>query len=55
MIASHLIASNEIDVTWKDIGGLENVLNEISETIIFPITNSKLLGNSRLTKPPKGM
>ena len=54
MIASHLIAPSEIDVSWKDVGGLENVLDDIVETVIFPITKSKLLGNSKLTRPPKG-
>ncbi|EEB17550.1 conserved hypothetical protein [Pediculus humanus corporis] len=55
MIASHLIAPSEIDVSWKDVGGLENVLDDIVETVIFPITKSKLLGNSKLTRPPKGV
>lgn len=54
MIASNLITPNEIDVSWDDIGGLKTILDDIHETVIFPITNSQLLKNSRLTKPPKG-
>ena len=55
MIASHLVVPSEIDVSWKDIAGLEDVLDEISETVIFPISKSKLLATSKLTRPPKGV
>lgn len=54
MIASHLITPGEIDVCWTDIGGLEHVLEDITETVIFPIQQSDILGNSRLARPPKG-
>lgn len=55
MIASHLIHPSEIDVAWSDIAGLEDVMNEIKETVIFPIRESKILASSKLTRPPKGV
>ncbi|KAK6628502.1 hypothetical protein RUM43_002317 [Polyplax serrata] len=55
MIASHLITPGEIDVCWTDIGGLERILEDITETVIFPIQQSDILGNSRLARPPKGV
>lgn len=54
MIASHLVNPYDITVSWKDIAGLGQVIDEIKETVIFPVQRKDLLRNSVLTKPPKG-
>lgn len=54
MIASHLVDPKDITVSWKDIAGLDNVIEEIQETVIFPIKRKDLFAESRLSQPPKG-
>lgn len=54
MIASHLVNPYDITVSWNNIAGLSQVIDEIKETVIFPVQRKELLRNSVLTKPPKG-
>lgn len=54
MIASHLVNPYDITVSWNNIAGLSQVIDEIKETVIFPVQRKDLLRNSTLTKPPKG-
>lgn len=55
MIASHLVNPYDITVSWNNIAGLSQVIDEIKETVIFPVQRKELLRNSVLTKPPKGI
>ncbi|XP_059475714.1 outer mitochondrial transmembrane helix translocase [Neocloeon triangulifer] len=55
MIATHLVDPKDIKVSWSDIAGLDDVIEEIQETVIFPITRKDLLAESRLSQPPKGV
>jgi len=55
MIATHLVDPKDIKVTWSDIAGLDDVIEEIQETVIFPITRKDLLSESKLSQPPKGI
>lgn len=55
MIASHLIHPEDINITWSDIAGLENTIQELRETIIIPIQRRELFADSELTRPPKGV
>lgn len=55
MIASQLISPDEIDVSWKDIAGLDNVIDELRETVILPLQVANLSDYSRLFEPPKGV
>lgn len=55
MIASHLVNPYDITVSWNNIAGLSQVIDEIKETVIFPVQRKELLRNSVLTKPPKGV
>lgn len=54
MIASHLVNPYDITVSWNHIAGLRTVIDEIKQTVIFPVQRKELLRNSTLTKPPKG-
>lgn len=40
--------------SWEDIGGLDEVIQEIQETVIVPFTKAKLFSKSSLLQPPKG-
>lgn len=42
-------------VNWKDIAGLDHLIQELRETVILPIQKRKLFADSRLTQPPKGV
>jgi len=53
-MASHIVHPEDVSVTWKDIAGLDDLLQEIEETVIYPIRKRKQLSNTRLTRPPKG-
>lgn len=55
MIAGHLVNPYDITVSWNNIAGLNQVIDEIKETVIFPVQRKELLRNSVLTKPPKGI
>ncbi|XP_047535361.1 outer mitochondrial transmembrane helix translocase-like isoform X2 [Vanessa atalanta] len=55
IIASQLVVPEEINVNWKDIAGLDHLINELRETVILPIQKRELFADSRLTQPPKGV
>ncbi|KAL0871479.1 hypothetical protein ABMA27_005200 [Loxostege sticticalis] len=55
IIASQLVVPDEISVNWKDIAGLDNLIQELRETVILPIQKRDLFADSRLTQPPKGV
>jgi ATP-dependent 26S proteasome regulatory subunit len=55
MIAGHLVDPTAIPVSWADIAGLEDVIQELRETVILPIQKKELFADSQLTQPPKGI
>ncbi|XP_063626182.1 outer mitochondrial transmembrane helix translocase-like isoform X1 [Cydia splendana] len=55
IIASQLVVPDEINVNWKDIAGLDVLIQELRETVILPIQKRDLFADSRLTQPPKGV
>ncbi|KAK2876602.1 hypothetical protein Q8A67_020698 [Cirrhinus molitorella] len=54
-IAAHLVDPLTMQITWHDIAGLDEVLTELKDTVIFPIQNRDLFKGSRLLQPPKGV
>lgn len=44
-----------VQVNWKDIAGLDHLIQELRETVILPIQKRELFADSRLTQPPKGV
>ena len=42
-------------VGWKDIAGLESVVEELRDTVILPIQNRDMFANSKLNQAPKGV
>jgi ATP-dependent 26S proteasome regulatory subunit len=55
MIAGHLVDPAAIPISWEDIAGLEDVIQELRETVILPIQKKELFADSLLTQPPKGI
>lgn len=55
MIAKGLIDPRDITTTWDHIAGLDNVLQELRETVILPIQKKELFADSHLTRAPKGI
>ncbi|XP_028271045.1 outer mitochondrial transmembrane helix translocase [Parambassis ranga] len=54
-IASHLVDPQTIKVSWRDIAGLDEVINELQDTVILPFQKRHLLAGSKLFQPPKGV
>lgn len=44
-----------LPITWKDIGGLRETIEEIKESVIFPIQQKDIFKNSTLLSAPKGV
>lgn len=55
MIASNLVDGRSIGTSWKDIAGLEDIVEELVETVILPIQKRDLFSQSQLTQAPKGV
>lgn len=54
-IAANLVDPVTMEISWDDIGGLEDIIEQIKETVIFPLRNRGLFLHSKLLQPPKGM
>lgn len=53
-IASNLVDPKSMDVSWENIGGLDDVIQEIKEMVILPFKRADLFRHSTLLQPPKG-
>lgn len=38
-IASNLVLPKNIECSWQDIGGLEHIIEDLKETVIYPLKN----------------
>ncbi|XP_060893578.1 outer mitochondrial transmembrane helix translocase [Labrus mixtus] len=54
-IASHLVDPLTMKVSWRDIAGLDEIINELQDTVILPFQKRHLLARSKLFQPPKGV
>ncbi|KAG7489019.1 ATPase family AAA domain-containing protein 1-A-like [Solea senegalensis] len=54
-IASHLVDPQTMKVSWRDIAGLDEVINELQDTVILPFQKRHLLAGSKLFQPPRGV
>lgn len=55
MIASNLVIPEDINVSWDDIAGLDSVVQEIKESVVYPIQHRELFRNAPLYQAPKGV
>ncbi|XP_060552488.1 outer mitochondrial transmembrane helix translocase-like [Ruditapes philippinarum] len=54
-IAANLVDPLSMTVSWEDIGGLEETIEQIQDMVIFPFRRRDLFPRSRLVQPPKGV
>lgn len=55
-IAMEVVSPNEIPVTFDDIGGLDGIIEELTESVIYPLTMPHLYsGHSSLLSAPSGV
>jgi len=54
-IAALLVDPLDVPISWRDIGGLSNIISEIKECVILPFKNKQLFQNSKLLSAPKGV
>lgn len=54
-VLASVVTPFEIDVRFKDIGGLENIIDELRESVLYPLTTPELFQYSSLLQAPKGV
>ncbi|EGP87368.1 unnamed protein product [Zymoseptoria tritici ST99CH_1A5] len=55
-IAMEVVSPSDIPVTFKDIGGLDEIIEELTESVIYPLTMPHLYSNhSSLLSAPSGV
>lgn len=54
-VAADIVDPLILPITWKDIGGLRETIEEIKESVIFPIQQKDIFKNSTLLSAPKGV
>ncbi|POY70876.1 hypothetical protein BMF94_6053 [Rhodotorula taiwanensis] len=56
VIASEVVSADEIQVTFKDVGGLDPIISQLREAVIFPLCYPQLFESSAgLFGAPKGV
>ncbi|KAH8915485.1 AAA-domain-containing protein [Atractiella rhizophila] len=56
IIAQELVVPKDIDCGFQDIGGLENIIGQLRESVIFPLTHPQVFESSAgLFGAPKGV
>lgn len=55
MIAANLVVPDDIPVSWKNIAGLDTVIQELRESVVLPIQHRELFNKSKLWTAPKGV
>ena len=55
-IVTEVVAPEDIHVTFADIGGLDSIIEELRESVIYPLAHPHLFaGHSSLLTAPKGV
>lgn len=55
-IAAEIVPPSSIDVTFEGIGGLDDIIASLRETVIYPLTFPELFGSGNgLLSAPKGV
>ena len=54
-LLADLINPTDIKVTWQDIGGLEEIIDDLRQTVIYPLQHPELFIQSRLLTTSKGV
>ncbi|CCD24707.1 protein-degrading AAA family ATPase MSP1 NDAI_0D03930 [Naumovozyma dairenensis CBS 421] len=54
-ILASVITPEEINITFEDIGGLDHIVSELNESVIYPLTMPELYTNGSLLQAPSGV
>lgn len=54
-ILSSVVTPDEIKVTFKDVGGLDPIIDGLHESVIYPLTIPELYSSSSLLQAPSGV
>ena len=54
-VAEDVVSPSEIDVSFEDIGGLQDIGRHLQRHILLPVTRPDLFKQSKLLRPPKGI
>jgi SpoVK/Ycf46/Vps4 family AAA+-type ATPase len=54
-LLADLIDPRDINVTWQDIGGLQEIVDNVRQTVIYPLQHPELFSQSKLLTTPKGV
>lgn len=54
-ILSSVVTPDEIEVTFSDVGGLENTIEGLHESVIYPLTMPELYSSNPLLQAPSGV
>lgn len=55
VIAAHLVVPDDLNVSWKDIAGLDSVVQELKESVVLPVKHRDMFSSSQLYQAPKGV
>ncbi|KAG1658557.1 ATPase family AAA domain-containing protein 1 [Nymphon striatum] len=55
MVASQLIEPALLSNCYEEIGGLDDVITNIKDSVILPLQNPHIFSKSDLVRPPKGL
>lgn len=53
VIAAHLVVPEDINVSWRDIAGLDSVVQELKESVVLPVKHREMFKTSTLYQAPK--
>lgn len=54
-VASDVVAADDLNATFADIGGLQQIGSALEKHIILPLSRPELFKQSKLLRPPKGV
>lgn len=54
-ILSSVITAEDIDTTFKDIGGLDPIISDLHESVVYPLMLPELYENNPLLQAPSGV
>lgn len=54
-VLADLINPEDINVSWRDIGGLDEMIDHVRQTVIYPLQHPELFNQSKLLTTPKGV